>query len=322
VFAIDVTEHCAARDHWIQRFPTLIGCAQEGIPGAFIAPRDMPNRKKFAGKTDPLFFFTYDRVVDLHDSPIYIAEWQSSDGATLDRDSFYEDLPPHDSKGIANVLRFFAAALEIALHGRDPRSLVKERLIIDLRAELRQHGYQNIPKISEFERLTVNMPNNRPLTVQELKDWLAVKGLKLPKNLPDRLQKRDRVLIFAPTVKQTSHERKQLVGRIKAKGGDPYTQQPLVFDYLFCRNGETPYHRDTWFVIDLSILKFKDFAEYVAETWKSSPLRFTEFNQIDDDIPRYTLHLTSGITQVIKNFVRLYAFTADVIVFSDGVLYF
>src|SRR5215813_4403980 len=59
IFAIDVTEHVAARDHWIQRFPNLVGCAQEGVPGAFVAPRDMPNRTPFHGKTDPFFFFAY-----------------------------------------------------------------------------------------------------------------------------------------------------------------------------------------------------------------------------------------------------------------------
>jgi len=53
IFALDVTEHVAARDHWIQRFPNLVGCAQERVPGAFIAPRDMPNRAGFPGKTDP-----------------------------------------------------------------------------------------------------------------------------------------------------------------------------------------------------------------------------------------------------------------------------
>src|SRR6185312_119654 len=75
IFAIDVTEHVAARDHWIQRFPNLVGCAQENVAGAFIAPRDMPHRKGFAGKTDPFFFFAYDRVIEIHQTPIYIAEW-------------------------------------------------------------------------------------------------------------------------------------------------------------------------------------------------------------------------------------------------------
>jgi hypothetical protein len=88
IFAIDVTEHVPARDHWIQRFPNLVGCAQEGIPGAFVIPDDMPNRVPFAGKTDPFFFFAYDRVVEIHQTPIYIARWPSSGGADLDGGSY------------------------------------------------------------------------------------------------------------------------------------------------------------------------------------------------------------------------------------------
>jgi hypothetical protein len=123
--------------------------------------------------------------------------------------------------------------------------------------------------------------------------------------------------------KKTDAERRAaLRKRIKLKGGDPYTQQPLVFDYLFCRLGPDPSQRDCNVVIDLSVLKFEDFAEYVAATWKTSPLQYTDFSRIQDKIPIYTLHLGSGLSQVMKNFIRLYAFTADLIVFQDGVLYF
>jgi hypothetical protein len=323
VFAIDVTEHVAARDHWIQRFPNLVGCAQEGIPGAFIAPRDMGARAKFAGKTDPFFFFAYDRVVELHNSPIYIAEWPSSDSANLDTDDLFGDLPPHDSAGVVNVLHFLKLSLEASLHGRDFSGLVRERLIVDLRNEVRKIGYQKIPLISDFDRLKINLPNGRPLTPTEFEAWLNARGHTLPNHLPDRIRKRNRSLIFSPTLKRNpAKDRANLLDRIKKRGGDPYTQQPLVFDYLFCRTGPTPAERDTNFVIDLTLLKFADFASYISEAWKASPLQYTDFSEVESQIPRYTLHLSSGISQVVKNFVRLYSYVADIIIFEDGILYF
>ena len=323
VFAIDVTEHVASRDHWIQRFPNLVGCAQEGIPGAFIAPRDMPRREAFQGKTDPVFFFAYDRVVELHSCPIYIAEWPSSDGANLDTDSSFGDLPPHDCVGVSNVLEFLRLAIDASMHGRDVSSLIRERLIVDLRNELRRVGYQHIPAITDFKRLTVNMPTGHPLTRDEFKRWLKDHGQSVFDELPDRIAKRNRVLIFSPTLmKNPEVERTHLLDRIKKRGGDPYTQQPLVFDYLFCRTGPTPLERDTTLVIDLSLLQFSDFASYVSDAWKSSPLQYVEFSKVRAEIPRYTLHLASGISQIVKNFVRLYAFAADIIVFKDGLLYF
>jgi hypothetical protein len=325
VFAVDATEHVAARDHWIQRFPNLVGCAQERVPGAFVVPADMPNRPNFRGKTDPFFFFTYDRVMEIHQTPIYIAEWVSSDGASLEGDSDFRDLPPHDSLGMRKLFEFFNRVLEAAMKGQELSSLMRERLIVELRQELRRVAYgSSIPSICDFDRLKVNMPENRPLETAELSRWLAGKGLSLPEDLPDRIAKRDRHIVFSPLTRVQDREkaRKSLKDRIAAKGGDPYTQQPLVFDYLFCRLGPTPWERDANLVIDLSVLSFSDFAEYVKDVWARSPLRHTEFSEIKKEIPIYTLHLEERLSLVMKNFVRLYAFAADIIVFRDGLLYF
>lgn len=324
IFAIDVTEHVAARDHWIQRFPNMVGCAQENVPGAFIAPRDMPNRKGFQGRTDPFFFFAYDRVIEIHQTPIYIAEWPSSDGANLDSDPKFLDLPPSDAGDMARTLAFFNHVLDAAIKGADLSTLMRERMIVDLRNNLRRIGYQQIPTIAHFDRLTVNMPDARPLTGKEFRKWVQLRGLVLPADLPDRILKRDSNLVFAPHARagNPAEQRQKLRERIKQKSGDPYTQMPLVFDYLFCRLGPTTVERDTNLVVDLGILRFSDFAEYVVETWKHSPLGKSSYADIAGEIPIYTLHLREGINQVLKTFVRLYAFSADIIVFQDGILYF
>src|SRR5262249_10144285 len=147
VFAFDVTEHVAARDHWIQRFPNLVGCAQEGVPGAFVAPRDMPNRPRFGGRTDPFFFFAYERVVEVHQTPIYIAAWPSAAGVQRDGDSMFGDLPPDNSIGMRRAIDFFDLVFAASLKGRDLKTIMRDRLIVDLRDELRHIGYRQIPKI-------------------------------------------------------------------------------------------------------------------------------------------------------------------------------
>ncbi len=328
IFALDVTEHVAARDHWIQRFPNLVGCAQEGIPGAFVAPRDMPARRPFAGRTDPFFFFAYDRVVEIHQTPIYIAEWPSTDGASLDGDATYGDLPPHDAPSIARTIAFFDMVLDAAVKGLSLRDLMTERMIVDLRNDLRQVAYRQIPAIGDFQRLTHRMPAGRPLTHAELLALLGARGLQLPPKIPDRIVKRDRNIVFTPVLVDlddagaVNAARATLRDRIARKGGDPYTQQPLVFDYLFCRTGPTPEQRDANLVIDLGLLYFADFAQYVRDAWERSPLQATNFADIRTRIPTYTLHLGGGLAQVMKNFVRLYSFAADLIVFRDGVVFF
>jgi len=115
--------------------------------------------------------------------------------------------------------------------------------------------------------------------------------------------------------------RLKLLERIHKRGGDPYLGQPLAFDYIFCRLGETPYQRDANLVIDLSVLSFSDLANYHKQVWSNCPLQIEEIGNLTN-IPKYTLYLTKGCPQVIKNFLRVYAFTADIIVFSDGIIYF
>lgn len=325
IFALDVTEHVAARDHWIQRFPNLVGAAQEGVPGAFVAPRDMPDRAGFPGKTDPFFFYAYDRVVEIHQTPMFIAEWTSTDGQNLDSDAHFGGLPPHASPDIAKLLTFFNLVLDSAVKGRPFGELMRDRLIVDLRDQLRGIAYQSVPKIADFRRLTENLTAGQPWSHQELDDWVTSLGLRLPADLPDRVAKRNKNIVLRPMLRGSgtaATRRRSLKARIKEKGGDPYTQQPLVMDYLFCRLGPTPLERDANLVIDLTDLKFSDFAEYVKKTWSESPLQYTDIRKLKGKVPVYSLHLGDGLAQVMKNFIRIYAFAADVIVFEDGVIYF
>ena len=321
-FALDVTEHAAARDHWMQRFPNLVGCAQEGVPGVFVSPGDTPNRNNFAGSAQPDFFFAFDRVIEIHQTPLYIAEWPSTDGSTLDRDSHFTDLPPHDAESIARALTFFNLVLDSAMRGREFAALMQERLVVELRNELRKVGYRQVPAIADYGRLTANMPDNRFLTHVEMIAWLSGIGLRMPSKLPDRIGKRDQYLIYTPRVKNetTAARRLAMLKRIKEKGGDPYGAQPLAFDYLFCRLGPSPLQRDVNVVVDLSFFSLADFASWVKKTWANSPLKEDTFPALRSKMAVYSMHLSEPLVQVMKNYIRWQIFSADLIVFSDGVL--
>lgn len=56
IFAFELTDHVPAQDHWMQRFNNLVGCAQEGVPGAYILPFGMPNHPTFPSELDHVFF--------------------------------------------------------------------------------------------------------------------------------------------------------------------------------------------------------------------------------------------------------------------------
>jgi hypothetical protein len=326
VFAFEITQHVPARDHWMQRFPNLVGCAQEGVPGAYIMPFDMSEHPSFKSVIDPDFFFAYDRVTEIHQTPVFIAEWQTPDRRTPKGDSKFAAQPCSKMPDMVRAFEFLRTAVDAAFHGRPVASLMRERTIIDLRDRIRQRAYQSqLPSIASFKRLQHAMPNNRPLTLPELRAWLKGKSLTLPTNLPDRLVRRNKFLVFTPQVstrgKTQAQLRSALMTRIDKKGGDPYLGQPLAFDYLFCRLGTTPYERDCSVVANLTDLKFEDLAKFHRKVWEKSPLQFTSLKKIKH-IPTYTMYLKEGGSETIKNFLKLYAFTADLIVFEDGIIYF
>ena len=326
IFAFEESTHVPARDHWMQRFVNLVGCAQEGVPGAYIMPFSMPTREKFKGEIDPFFFFAYDRVMEIHQTPFYIAEWKSTDGQTLDRDQEFPTKPDHNSEGLRNTFNFLEMVLDSAIHGRNFSDLMRERLFVDLRNQIRNRAYSvEIPKIADFDRLSFNMRSNDFLSFSEMRRWIVEKGIHIPENMPDRIIKRKRNLIFVPQsdrAKKTSDElRSALLYRIKSKGGDPYMGQPLTFDYIFCRLGTTPYERDANLIIDLSIISFSDLAEYHRQVWSNCPLKHIELSSIKH-IPQYTMYLKECCPAVEKNFLRVYAFAADIIVFKEGLIYF
>lgn len=327
IFAFELTTHVPARDHWMQRFVNLVGCAQEGIPGTYIMPFSMLEREKFKGEIDPIFFFAYDRVMEIHQIPFYIADWKTLDGKILSRDKEFSDMPDSNSKGLQNAFSFLDLVIDSAIHGRGFSNLIKDRLLVDLRNQIRKLAFKDIPQIKQFNRLCFNMPRHKFLTLKEVKAWIESKQLKFPSDsdLPDRIRKRKKNLIYVPQSEQGSKTQKQLrkslLERIKDKGGDPYLGQPLAFDYLFCRLGSSPYERDVNLIIDLSVLKFSDLSVYHREVWEKCPLQFKEIGNVPH-IPRYTMYLTKGCPNVTKNFLRVYAFAADIIVFKDGLIYF
>lgn len=327
VFAIELTNHVPAQDHWMQRFNHLVGCAAEGVPGAYVLPFSMPKHPTFKSELDHVFFYAYDRVTEIHETPIFIAEWDvANDGFTPVGDLKYPSLPNRTSRDLVMTFEFLERVLDAALHGQELHQLMRERLIVEMRNRLRKRAYNRIPEVKDFGRLRFNMPNNRMLTRKEFSSWLSKeRGHKVPADLPERILRRDRNLIFVPQPergkKTPSQLRSLLKGRIKLRGGDPYLGQPLAFDYIFCRLGPTPHERDTNLILDLAVLKFADLAEYHQSVWKLSPLQHTSLSKIKD-VPTYTMHLKEGSAQILKNVLRIYAYAADIIVFEDGLIYF
>uniref|UniRef100_UPI0015931DB4 hypothetical protein n=2 Tax=Burkholderia vietnamiensis TaxID=60552 RepID=UPI0015931DB4 len=267
IFAFELTDHVPAQDHWMQRFNHLVGCAQQGVPGAYVLPFSMRKHPTFPSELDHVFFFAYDRVTEIHETPMFIAEWEVVDEETTKCDHLYASLPDRKSPDLILTFDYLEKVIDYAIHGRSLQDLHRERLIVNLRNRIRRRAYADLPKISDFARLRFNQPDNRPLTNVEFENLLIAKGLALPNDYPERLLKRDKHLVFVPQSdrkgKTDDDLRAALIKRIKDKGGDPYLGQPLAFDYMFCRLGPSTSERDVRACYALSA------AETVVGRWKN-----------------------------------------------------
>lgn len=319
IFAWEITDAKPATDHWMQRFPCLVGACELGIPSVFIM-RYESRTDKWKGKLNSEFFYAYDRVMEIQEIPIYLADWTPNEFGKLSADKDYPDVPDRDSVSMQDTLKFLNTTIDYAIHGKDFKNLIKERLIVDLRNKHRIK-ISEIPIPKNYKRLT-ELSKEGYLEWTEVESFIKKnKKLEIP-DLPERISLRAKSLIFTPRLKNTDRVLKEtLMDRIHKKNGNPYNGMPLAFDFMFCRLGTSTYERDINLIIDLSELSFEEFSEYARKVHESSPIGKNTIPS-KKEIPRYSLHLTEGYNHEIKDFIRQYCYAADIIILKDIVIPF
>ena len=322
VFAWEITDAKPATDHWMQLFPGLVGACESGVPSVFIL-QFKSKSDAWSADLESEFFYAYKRVMDIHDIPIYIANWKASTGGGLSEDSEYPGVPDRKSEAMKDSLAFLNKIAEYTVHGRDFKGLSRERLVLELMDKLTTK-IAKIPKPSHYKRLCMLDSSGILSTEKALKHVKKVTGLNLGQ-VPDRILSRDKTIYFLPRPDVVSGRRKNvkesLIERIEKRNGNPYNGMPLAFDFMFCRLGQSPRERDRNLFIDLSEISFKEFARYHKTIHDSSPLGSTT-PPAKKEIPRYSLHLTEGYIHELKDFIRQYCYAADLIILRDFVVPF
>lgn len=319
IFAWEITDAKPATDHWMQRFPCLVGACELGIPSVFIM-RYESDTEKWKGKLNSEFFYAYDRVMEIQAIPIYLADWTPNKSGKLSSDKDYPDVPDRNSISMKDTVKFLNNTIDYAIHGKDFKNLIKERLIVDLRNKHRIK-ISEIPVPKNYKRLT-QIKEDGYLSWSEIEDFIKNKKKLAIPDLPERILLRSKNLVFVPRLTNTKRKLKEtLMERIHKRNGNPYNGMPLAFDFMFCRLGSSTFERDINLIIDLSELSFEEFSEYARKVHDSSPIGKKELPS-KNEIPRYSLHLTEGYNHEIKDFIRQYCYAADIIILNDIVIPF
>jgi hypothetical protein len=320
VFAWEITDAKPATDHWMQRFPSLVGACELGVPTVFIL-RFESNTTAWTARLESEFFYAYDRVMEIEQIPIYLADWLPDPSGVYAVDRDYPDVPDRDSDSMVDTIAFLNQVIDYAVHGKEFQKLLRERLLVDLRNKLKVR-INEVPSPEDYRRLTVASATGY-LSWDEVKTYISTRTAYNLPYTPARITLRKRSVIFVP--RPESHRgrvlQETLLDRIKAKNGNPYNGMPLAFDFMFCRLGSTVYERDVNLIIDLSEISYQEFISFAKTIHDSSPIA-SKTKPSKDQISRLALHLTEGYTHEIKDFIRQYCYAADLLVLSDFVIPF
>jgi len=321
VFAWEITDAKPATDHWMQRFPSLVGACELGVPSVFIL-RFNANTVNWTGHLESEFFYAYDRVMEIEQIPIYLADWLPGASGTFAFDPDYPDVPDRRSDSMVDTLEFLNKVIEYAIHGKDFHNLIRERLLVDLRNKIKVR-IQDVPKPAEYKRLTLGSSTGYN-SWSEVEAYIKKRTGFTVTHMPSRIKLRTKSIIFVPRPEFHKGKRKlkeTLISRIIKKNGNPYNGMPLAFDFMFCRLGPTSYERDINLVIDMSEIKYKDFIQFAKSIHDSSPIA-SKTPPPKDQISRLSLHLKEGYTHEIKDFIRQYCYAADLIILEDFMIPF
>jgi hypothetical protein len=321
VFAWEITDAKPATDHWMQRFPSLVGACELGVPSIFIL-RFESRTPSWSANLESEFFYAYDRVMEIEQIPIYLADWLPDNTGAFAFDSTYPDVPDRNSDSMVDTIEFLNKVIDYSIHGKDFHKLIKERLLVDLRNKLKVKIHR-VPKPEDFNRLTVASATG----YSEWSDVLSYihSRTSFPlSHVPARLMLRKKSLIFVP--RPQFHKgirvlKESLLSRIIKRNGNPYNGMPLAFDFMFCRLGPSTYERDVNMIVDMSEISYSDFISFAKNIHNSSPIASSAL-PASDQISRLSLHLTEGYTHEIKDFIRQYCYAADLIILSDFIIPF
>lgn len=243
IFACEITDAKPAKDHWMQRFPSLVGACMQNAPSVFVMPFEMKT-STWTGSLKSEFFYAFDRVMDIYQIPIYLANWKQNQNGSLEFDAQYTDVPNRNSEPMQDVISLVNMSMDFAIHGRDFRKLLKQRIVVNLRDKLKVE-IKDIPKPTDYSGLKV-YDSKAYMSWSDVKKHLKTKINKLP-DIPERVIRRDKSLIFVPRPQGVIGNRQlkeTLYNRIVKRNGNPYNGMPLAFDFMFCRLGQTPFERD------------------------------------------------------------------------------
>lgn len=349
ILSIEISKEAGTGHNVFQRFGRLIASVENGVPAIYIYPEAVIIPRRISrgmnyrwDAINPNIFKALESVMRIHQMPAlfyyfpsqynnHISSPSSILGGLSQKGLIFEtnivsypDCPLSTDPEMVELFQLINLVVNRALMSGNRPALLNERLVVNriswMQSEFARKGGHSI-KLSPETAITI-------IPTQVLLDYLRQKAAGANYQFGDLLSKRGETVIYQVDASWR---------------GDPYPGTLAAVDYLFCRNGKTFEDRDRNLILAWGIAEFyedgklkvvhrkrgvktsvKDFEGSVntVRSDRSKCLLNRTFDQLTNlEIPRYYMQSRYGCTFTKSKDIRMYAYFADAILFTDGAVW-
>ncbi|MBM3476498.1 MAG: hypothetical protein FJX75_24765 [Armatimonadetes bacterium] len=306
VVAVEVCAEAPTGHNFLQRFARVVACAGQGVPFAYIFPERKLITRGSSRKWDelnPVILRGLLRVARIHNTPVMGFLWPADKkrGAAAQGCLVCwgdETLPAPNEPEVRSLFGFINSVLGLHAQHADPATMLVSLEWEDRETVLWKRFHARGGGGKQWSPLTAC----ETVRTKHLSRHL---GRRLPR-LPAHMRGRDETVVYA--------------NDSATFRGDPYAGALVAVDYLTCRSGPTPAHRSrnlcVWFrgasMAQLAKLCQGFHRTHCPLRWEEAKARANEY---------YTLHLRDGCRYTKQKEVRILCYFADLLAFSDGVVF-
>lgn len=349
ILSVEISKEAGTGHNVFQRFGRFVASVENSVPAIYIYPEAVVigrrNSRGMGYRWDPInsnIFKALESVMRIHQMPALFYYFPSQynnhinspsgilgslpqKGLTFERDIVhYPDCPSSTDAEMIELFKLINLVVNRALNSITRPPLLNERLVMDriswMQSEFARKGGHSTTLSPETATIIIS--------TQVLVGYLRRKAAGINYQFGELLSKRQETVIY------------QVDANWRV---DPYPGTLAAVDYLFCRNGKTFEDRDrnlvlAWGIAELDendslnivhrSLKIrtsvKDFFGSITtvRSNRNKCLLNRGFKQLKSpEVPRYYMQARYGCTFTKSKDIRMYAYFADAILFTDGAVW-
>lgn len=312
IFSIEFAACTPHYQHSVQRFSRMMASVVNACPSIIIIPkakRENDQGKRLYKRSRAIEYGAV-RLMDIYNTPAFIFDWEDEDGILKNEGS--TGLPLMNTDSI-NQLKILLSNSIAQFHNIDYiGALWRMPIVKQIVDQARERAYSGgAPSIARpgggtggTSKSKLDLVETAEL-IESIKKKSGIHKAQI-KKISSFIILRDESLLFYPT-------------RVTAHAGDPYVGMIGYYDIAFCRVGKSTRDRSYNLVAHCENVSIDEINSSMTQFNKTKCPFIKDVSTAE--LEKYSYHLKYGCKLTKSKPTRIYAELADLIIFSDGIIY-